>query len=38
MLGEIQEILYALLKEFKDVFALCYKDMSGLDPDIVQHS
>jgi len=34
---EIQERLYSLLREFKDVFAWSYQDMPGLDPDIVQH-
>jgi len=29
--------LYTLLKEFKDIFAWSYKDMPGLDPEIVQH-
>jgi len=27
--------LYTLLKEFKDIFAWPYKDMPGLDPNIV---
>ena len=26
-----------LLKEYKDVFAWSYQDMSGIDPEIVQH-
>jgi len=34
---EMQERLYSLLREFKDVFAWSYQDMPGLDPDIVQH-
>jgi len=33
----MQERLYSLLREFKDVFAWSYQDMPGLDPDIVQH-
>jgi len=33
----MQERLYSLLREFKDVFASSYQDMPGLDPDIVQH-
>jgi len=32
MTKETQEQLYALLKEFKDVFAWSYQDMPGLDP------
>jgi len=34
---ETQRQLYALLKEFKDVFAWSYQDMPSLDPSIVQH-
>ena len=34
---EMQERLYSLLREFKDVFAWSYQDMPGLDPDVVQH-
>ena len=34
---EMQEQLCSLLREFKDVFAWSYQDMTGLDPDIVQH-
>jgi len=34
---EMQEWLYLLLREFKDVFAWSYQDMLGLNPDIVQH-
>jgi len=34
---EMKLQLYTLLKEFKDIFAWSYKDMSGLDPEIVQH-
>jgi len=37
MTKETQGQLYALLKEFKDVFAWSYQDMRGLDPSIVQH-
>ncbi|XP_052734034.1 uncharacterized protein LOC108321519 [Vigna angularis] len=37
MKKEVREGLRALLKEFKDVFAWSYKDMPGLDTDIVQH-
>jgi len=37
MSKETQENLWALLKEFKDVFAWSYQDMPGLDPNIVQH-
>jgi len=33
----MQERLYSLLREFKDVFVWSYQDMPGLDPDIVQH-
>ncbi|KAI8572246.1 hypothetical protein RHMOL_Rhmol01G0183000 [Rhododendron molle] len=29
--------LILLLKEYKDVFAWSYKDMPGIDPEIVQH-
>ena len=32
-----RDALVALLKEFKEVFAWLYKDMSGIDTDIVQH-
>ena len=34
---EMQEELYLLLREFKDVFGWSYQDMPGLYPDIVQH-
>jgi len=34
---EMKLQLYTLLKEFKDIFAWSYKDMPGLDPEIVQH-
>jgi len=37
MKKEVKEELCALLKEFRDVFAWSYNDMSGLDTDIVQH-
>jgi len=37
MTKEMQERLYSLLREFKDVFAWSYQDMPGLDPDVVQH-
>jgi len=35
---EMKLQLYTLLKEFKNIFAWLYKDMPGLDPEIVQHS
>ena len=38
MKKEVKEELCALLKEFKDVFAWSYNDISGLDINIVQHS
>jgi len=34
---EMKLQLYTLLKDFKDIFAWSYKDMPGLDPEIVQH-
>jgi len=34
---EMRQQLYALLKEFKDIFAWSYEDMPSLDPKIVQH-
>jgi len=34
---EMRQQLYALLKEFKDIFVWSYEDMPGLDPKIVQH-
>ena len=37
MFSEMRQQLYNLLKEFKDIFAWSYKDMPGLDPEIVQH-
>jgi len=37
MTKEMQERLYTLLREFKDVFAWSYQDMPDLNPDIVQH-
>jgi len=37
MTKEMQEQLYLLLREFKDVYAWSYQDMPGLDPDVVQH-
>ena len=33
----VREILVKLLRDFKDVFAWSYQDMSGLDPEIAQH-
>jgi len=35
--SEMRQQLYNILKEFKDIFAWSYKDMPGLDPEIVQH-
>lgn len=35
--SEEREHLVALLKDFKDVFVWSYEDMSGIDPEIVQH-
>ncbi|KAF5933295.1 hypothetical protein HYC85_029466 [Camellia sinensis] len=32
-----RECLVSLLKDFKDVFTWSYKDMPGIDPEIVQH-
>ena len=32
-----REQLVDLLKEFRDVFAWSYKDMPGIDPEIVEH-
>jgi hypothetical protein len=29
--------LIELLKEFKDIFALTYKDLKGIPLDVVQH-
>ena len=37
LLEEKKRRLIALLKEYKDVFAWDYKDMSGLDPKVVTH-
>jgi len=37
LFSEMRQQLYNLLKEFKDIFAWSYKDMPGLDPEIVQH-
>jgi len=37
MTKETRERLYALLREFRDIFAWSYQDMPALDPDIVQH-
>jgi len=34
---EMKLQLYTLLTEFKDIFVWSYKDMLGLDPEIVQH-
>ena len=34
---EMKLQLYTLLKKFKDIFAWSYKDMLGLDPEIIQH-
>lgn len=36
--NEQAEALSVLLKEFQDVFAWSYKDMPGLDTDIVKHN
>ena len=33
--SEERERLVSLLKDFKDVFAWSYKDMPGIDPEIV---
>ena len=35
--GEERDKAIALLKEYKDVFAWSYKDMPGLDTEIVEH-
>ena len=35
--SEERERLIALLKNFKDVFAWSYKDIPGIDPEIIQH-
>jgi len=35
--SEMKQQLYNLLEEFKDIFAWCYKDMPGLNSEIVQH-
>ena len=35
--SEMKQQLFALMKEFKDIFAWSYKDMPGLDSEIVQH-
>ena len=32
-----KDALMALLTEFKEVFAWSYKDMPGIDTDIIQH-
>ena len=37
LLEEKKRRLIALLKEYKDVFAWDYKDMSGLDPEVLTH-
>jgi len=37
MTKETRDQLCTLLREFKDVFSWSYQDMSGLDPDTVQH-
>jgi len=34
---EMKPQLYTLLKEFKDIFVWSYKDIPGLDSEIVQH-
>ena len=33
----IHDELVALLRDYQDIFAWSYQDMSGLNPDIVQH-
>lgn len=33
----VKERVIALLKEYADIFAWTYKDMSGLDPEVVEH-
>jgi hypothetical protein len=35
--GSVKEDLISLLREYSDIFAWSYEDMSGLDTDIVQH-
>ncbi|BFG30750.1 hypothetical protein CerSpe_170240 [Prunus speciosa] len=35
---EEKEALVSLLKEFRDVFAWSYKEMPGLDPNLVSHT
>ena len=35
--SEVRKNLMKLLKEFSDVFACSYQDMSGLDTNIVEH-
>jgi len=35
--NEFKTPLISLLKEYKDVFAWTYKEMSGLDPSLVIH-
>jgi len=37
MTAPIREELMALLKNYQDIFACSYQDMSGLSSDIVQH-
>lgn len=34
---DIKENIIKLLREYMDVFAWSYQDMSGLDMDIVEH-
>ncbi|CAL9011308.1 unnamed protein product [Prunus brigantina] len=36
--GEEKEALVSLLKEFRDVFAWSYEEMSGLNPNLVSHT
>jgi len=33
----VKERIIELLKEYDDIFAWSYKDMPGLDPDVVKH-
>ena len=35
--ARVKERIVELLREYSDIFAWSYKDMPGLDPDVVEH-
>jgi len=35
--ASVKERIIELLREYPDIFAWSYKDMPGLDPDVVEH-